>query len=119
VAEPWYDPNTFGAWFGAIGGGVGGSLGGVWGSLIGVFAPRGKGRALLLGIGWAFVGVGVLSLALGLYALAAGQPYGIWYGPCLMGILFIVVIGGLMPVAYKRYAEAEARRLEAEQFRGS
>lgn len=33
MAEPWFDPNTFGAYFGGIGGGVGGTLLGVLGGL--------------------------------------------------------------------------------------
>jgi hypothetical protein len=117
MATPWFDENTFGALVGSIGGGGGGSLGGLWGAAIGAFAPQGKGRAVLVPIGWAFIAVGVLSLTFGLYALIAGQPYGIWYAPVLIGAVFIVVIGGLMPVVYHRYAEAEARRMQAEEFR--
>jgi hypothetical protein len=119
MAEPWFDENMFGALWGSIGGGVGGSLGGLWGALVGTLAPRGKGRAWLIPIGWTFVAAGVLSLAIGLYALADGQPYGIWYGPLLTGVALTIVIGCLMPVVYKRYAEAEARRVQAEEFRGS
>jgi hypothetical protein len=118
MSQPWFDENMFGALWGSIVGGGGGTLGGLWGALIGTLAPRGKGRAWLIGIGWVFVGLGVLSLAFGLYALAAGQPYGIWYGPLLTGVMFTVVIGCLLPVVYKRYAEAEARRVQAEEFRG-
>ena len=118
MAEPWFDQNTFGALWGAIIGGVGGTLGGLWGALVGTMAPRGKGRAWIIPIGWGFAGLGVLSLAFGLYALVVGQPYGIWYGPVLTGVIFAGVVGGLMPVVYKRYADADARRLQAEQFRG-
>jgi hypothetical protein len=117
VAEPWFDPNTFGAWFGTIGGGVGGPLGGLWGGLAGRLAPQGKGRAWVLGIGWGFFGAGVLLLAAGVYALVAGQPYGIWYGPCLIGGLFTLLFGILTPVVRHRYDEAEQRRLQAEDFR--
>src|SRR5205807_1040408 len=118
MAQPWFDELTFGVWVGALGGSVAGGLGGLWGAMIGIFAPRGKGRAVLIPIGWCFVTAGVLSLAFGLYALAAGQPYGIWYGPVLLGGIMTVVIGSLLPVVYKRYAEAEARRVQAEEFRG-
>jgi H+/Cl- antiporter ClcA len=118
MAEPWFDEITFGILVGAVGGGVGGTLAGLWGGLVGMFAPRGKGRAWLIAIGWGFVGLGVVSLAFGLCALAAGQPYGIWYPSCMVGAILGGVVGGLMPVVYKRYAEAEARRLQAEEFRG-
>jgi hypothetical protein len=118
MSQPWFDENLFGALWGGIGGGVGGSLGGLWGALVGILAPRGKGRGWVIPIGWAFFGLGLLSLAFGLYALVNGQPHGIWYGPVLTGVIFAVLIGCLMPVVYRRYAEAEARRLQAEEFRG-
>jgi hypothetical protein len=118
MSQPWFDENTFGALWGCIGGGGGGTLGGLWGGLVGTFAPRGKGRAVLIPIGWTFVGLGTVSLAFGLYALAVGQPYGIWYGPVLTGGLFVVLFSLLLPVVYRRYAEAEARRVQAEEFRG-
>jgi hypothetical protein len=89
----------------------------VWGALAGTLAPRGKGRAVVLGLGWLFVVVGVSQLVFGLYALAAGQPYGIWYGPCLVGVIIPLVVGGLLPVVRRRYAEAEGRRMQAEGFR--
>jgi hypothetical protein len=119
MSAPWFDENLFGAMVGGIGGGVGGLLGGTWGALVGTLAPKGKGRAWVIPIGWCFVAIGVLSLAFGLYALVAGQPYGIWYAPCLLGVVLAGVTGGLMPVVYKRYAEADARKLQAEEFRAS
>ena len=115
--EPWWDVNTFGALYGSIAGGGLGTLGGLWGALGGVLAPKGKGRAVVLGLGWLLFAVGVSQLAFGLYALAAGQPYGIWYGPCLTGVIIPVVVGSLIPVVRKRYAEAEDRRMQAEGFR--
>src|SRR5438270_155864 len=61
---------------------------------------------------------GVLLLCVGLYALLDGQPYGIWYPLTLAGGLLALICGVLTPIVRKRYAEAEARRLTAEQFRG-
>jgi hypothetical protein len=118
MSQPWFDEITFGVLVGGVGGGLIGTLGGLWGGLVGMLAPRGKGRVVLIPIGWAFVGLGVLAVAFSLCALVAGQPYGIWYSPLLAGVLLAGVIGCLMPVVYKRYAEAEARRLQAEEFRG-
>src|SRR5438270_657046 len=118
MAEPWFDEITFGILVGAVGGGLGGTLAGLWGGLVETLAARGKGRAVLIPIGWAFVGLGTVALAFGLCALVAGQPYGIWYPPLLGGPIIAVVVGALMPVVYKRYAEAEARRVQAEEFRG-
>src|SRR5581483_5756789 len=98
MAAPWFDELTFGVWVGGLGGGLLGTFAGIWGGLVGTFAPKGKGRAVLIPIGWGFVGLGVLSLAFGLAALLAGQPYGIWYPPLLGGPLLAVVVGCLMPV---------------------
>jgi len=117
MAEPWFDENMFGALFGAIGGGLGGTLIGLWGATVGACAPRGKGREWIIPIGWSFLALGVVTLGFGLYALLLGQPYGIWFGPTLAGALAISLMCAIMPNVYRRYAEAEARKLQAEQFR--
>lgn len=117
MAEPWFDPNVFGPWFGAIGGGLGGTLGGIWGALVGTLAPRGRAKRLVVGLGWLILTAGVACLGLGLYALISGQPYAIWYPPFLIGILIPSVVGGLLPVVYLRYRQADERRLQAENFR--
>lgn len=119
MATPWFDPNQFGALFGAIGGGVGGTLGGLLGAAAGMLAPKGKGRTLVLGGMFALIGVGLASLGFGVAALAMGQPYGIWYPPTLLGLIFAIVPGSLIPVVRTRYGEAESRRIEAEGLRSS
>jgi hypothetical protein len=118
MSEPWFEPNTFGAYAGAILGGGGGSLAGIWGALAGALAPKGKAKPLILGMGVAIAAAGAIMAGIGLYAWIAGQPYGIWYPLLLAGAVLMFVCGGLVPVVRKRYAEAEARRLTAEQFRG-
>ncbi len=117
MAAPWFDPNTFGMWFGSIAGGVGGSLGGILGALAGMLAPRGKGRPVVMGGFVVFLALGLASLAFGVVAIVNGQPYGIWYPPSLLGLILTLVMGGLLPVVRKRYAEAEARRLDASGIR--
>lgn len=119
MSEPWYDPNMFGALFGSIVGGGGGSLAGILGALAGTLAPRGIGRPWILGAMWCFVAVGIALFGLGLYALLMGQPFGIWYGPLLSGVIFTIVVGCLIPVVRMRYRQAEERRLQAEGLRGS
>lgn len=112
---PWFDdPNRFGALFGAIVGGGGGALGGILGALAGLLAPRGKAKRMVIGGFVLFVSVGVIFLAAGLYALASGQPYSIFYPLLLCGAIFCFVLGGLLPVVLKRYREAE-RRLSASE----
>jgi hypothetical protein len=63
------------------------------------------------------VALGVGLVGFGLYALAVGQPFGIWFFPTFIGVIFVAVMGGLLPVVQLRYAQAEARRLEAEGLR--
>jgi hypothetical protein len=65
----------------------------------------------------ALMALGVASLGLGAYALACGQPYGIWYPPLLLGVIFTLVIGVNLPIVRRRYAEAEARKMEADAIR--
>ncbi|KAA3608716.1 MAG: hypothetical protein DWQ01_11470 [Planctomycetota bacterium] len=117
AAEPWFDPNTFGAWFGAIGGGVGGSLIGIFGAMAGVLAPKGKGRTLVLGGMAAFAILGVAILGIGLTALFSGQPYGIWYPMVLAGAIIAIVCLAVRPGIAKVYRQAEQRRIDAESLR--
>ena len=119
MEQPWFNPNLFGTYFGVIAGGGFGILGGTLGTLAGILGPRGKGRRLVLGAMAALVGLSVVSFGFGLVALLFGQPYGIWFGPLLLGIILGVVEGTLIQVVRRRYDEAEQRRLEAEGIRGS
>jgi hypothetical protein len=119
MAEPWFEPNHFGAWYGVIAGGVGGTLLGILGGLMGTLGPRGIGRSWILGSMYFFVSLGIAQLVFGFYALFAGQPWGIWYGPVGAGAVYTIVIGGLIPLGYWGYRQAEERRLEAEALRKS
>lgn len=119
MPEPWFDPNTFGAWYGSIAGGVGGTIGGLLGAAAGSLAPKGIGRSWILGAMTLMVTLGISQLAFGAYAWMVGQPYGIWYGPLLCGFIFTLVIGGLIPVVRQRYREAEERRIEAAGLRSA
>jgi hypothetical protein len=120
MTQPWFEPNLFGALYGGIAGGGGGALIGIFGGLIGsVLAPRAIGRRWVLG-GMGFVVLlGLAQLGFGLYALLAGQPYGIWFPPTLCGVIYAAVVGSLIPVIRRCYAEAEARRMDAEAIRHS
>jgi hypothetical protein len=106
MAEPWFDAIRWG-W---LPGTLLGVLGGLWGSLAGVLAPQGKARFLVLGLGWLFLGMSLVLLAAGLTALASGQPYGVWYGLGLAGVIGTVVLGCLLPISRNRYREAKERR---------
>jgi hypothetical protein len=119
MVQPWFEPNEFGAWYGTIAGSGAGLLGGVVGTLAGVMGPRGIGRKWILGLMYGGVALGLLQLLFGIYALLAGQPWGIWYGPVLCGAMPTIVFGALTPVVRLRYRQAEERRVEAEGLRKS
>lgn len=119
MAEPWFDPNTFGALFGSIVGGGGGTLCGLWGAAAGTCAQRGVGRAWVIGAGWVLALAGAAIAGFGLFALASGQPFHIWFWPVQTGALLALLMGLLMPVPRKRFDEAEMRRLAAEEVRTS
>jgi hypothetical protein len=119
MTEPWFDPIRFGVLYGAIGGSALGVLGGVLGAASGYLAPRGRGRGVILGAFTILLIVGLLHLVVGIYAFISGQPYSIWYPLVLIGVILTAVMGGLLPVVRKRYAEAEARRVNAAVLRQS
>jgi hypothetical protein len=114
-AEPWVDPKLM-VLIGSIGGGVVG----LWGAAIGTagsfLVPRGKGKALVMTALVAGVGVGVLALLFALAALAAGQPYAVWY-PCLpLGVLLSVLGTVFAIIIHNRYRQVELRRMQADEL---
>jgi MFS family permease len=119
VSEPWFDEQAFGMWFGAIGGGVGGALLGCLGALAGMLIPRGRGRGLVMGGLSVYLLLGVAMIGFGVTALMLGQPYGIWYGPMLEGVLFTVLCCVFLPLTRSLYRQSEQRRIDAEGLRHS
>ena len=107
--EPWFDANLY-AWIPGTSVGI---IGGVLGSLAGVFAPRGRAKSLVLSGHLLMIVVSAILLIAGVVAFVQGQPYGVWYGLGLPGLIGMIVFGALYPVVLKRYREAEARRLTA------
>ena len=112
MTEQWFDANLY-AW---IPGTFLGVVGGILGSLGGTLAPRGKAKRLVIGLYGLAIFVSAILLIAGVVALIQGQPYGVWYGLGLPGLLGIVVLGALLPVLLKRYREAEERRLVAQDI---
>jgi predicted outer membrane lipoprotein len=109
MSQPWFDPMLF-SW---IPGTLLGVAGGILGPMAGVLAPRGKAKGLVLG---SFAIVLLICLALliaGIAGLASGQPYGVWYGLGLPGLIGLIVIGSLFPVVRLRYQQAEERKIAA------
>lgn len=110
--EPWFDANQY-AW---IPGTVLGVVGGVLGSAIGVLAPQGKCRGLVMGLIGVVMAAGVLLLIAGVAALLLKQPYGVWYGLLLPGLMIPLLLGFLLPVVRRRYQEAELRKSAARDL---
>jgi uncharacterized membrane protein len=110
--EPWFDP-AYWAW---LPGTAFGLLAGCWGGLAGWLAPQGRGRKLVLGAGWALFGAALLLLFGSLRGYLAAQPYGVWYGLGLPGLLGVILLPSLLPLVYRRYHESELRRMQAENL---
>ncbi len=112
MTEPWFDANQY-AW---IPGTALGVLGGTWGTLVGILAPRGKGKPLIIGLWGLLMAYSLVLLITGVFALTQNQPYGIWYGLAFPGLLGLVLLGSLSYVMRLRYRQAEAQRLQAKDF---
>ncbi len=110
--EPWFNPNLY-AW---IPGTLLGVLGGLWGSLVGVLAPQGKAKPFVLGSLVLLLAACAACLTLGVLAILEHQPYGVWYGLLLPGVIGLGVLGPLTPVALMRYREAENRKMQARDL---
>lgn len=112
MTQPWFDPNLY-SW---IPGTALGCAAGLLGGLTGWLAPQGKARRPIVR-SWIALWVGCwVLLAAGFLALAQHQPYGIWYGLLLPGVIGTAVLGGNLPVILKRYREVELRRLAAKDL---
>lgn len=108
--DPWFDPMLW-SW---VPGTVLGVTSGILGAVGGMLAPQGKAKGLVLGTYGFVMVVCVLLLVLGIVALCSGQPYGVWYGLGLPGLVGTFVLGGLLPVIKLRYREAEERKMLAQ-----
>ena len=109
--EPWFHPG----WLGLLGGIVG-TLGGLVGTLAGIFIPKGKAKKLVLGVNTFAFAVGLISLVVGIIAYFSGQPYGIWYGFGLCGLLCISLFGPLFFVFRHEYRKVELRKSMSEDL---
>lgn len=116
TTEPWFDGPTAGL-IGGIGGSVLGVMGGVFGSLCSWLIPKGRGKALLLGMTVAMAVLGVACLLAAATALATGQPFAVWYTFLLPGFLLTILGGVFFFVLRKRFRDVELRKMHAEELR--
>jgi hypothetical protein len=110
--EPWYDASLYG-W---LPGTILGCLCGVWGGTAGSLVPRGRWKMLILGGAWLLLAYSAVLLALGALAYLTGQPFGIWYGLGMGGLIGLGVIAGNLPTVYRGYREAEERGMKAHDL---
>ena len=113
---PWWTSQQAGL-IGGIAGSVVGVLGGIAGTLAGTLAPRGKARGFVMGLFVSMLAAGIVTLAVGIVAVAIGQPYAVWYPLVLLGGIMSIVTASILPGVRMRYRQAEARRLEAAELR--
>jgi len=104
----WWSDRT-----GGLIGGLGGTIFGCLAALVGVLGGLGKARRLVTSLLAACCLFGVAGLAVGVAALASGQPYGVYYPLLLGGGILSVICGVLIPVLLRRYAELELRKIQA------
>lgn len=111
MIEPWF-PEHYAWIFGASIG----VLGGIVGTMVGCLAPMGKAKTLVYAVYWFALVASVACLILGIAALIAGQPYGVWYGLALAGFIGSLVFGiNYFTMAYA-YRAAENRKMAAQNL---
>lgn len=114
----WWTPAQAGI-IGAIVGGGGGTLLGLLGAAAGVLVPRNKGHAWIPPLFLAVGILGVLALAVGVVALAQGQPWHVWMIPVQIGLLAAILGFVLRMVIMRVYTHHEHRRLDAAALRNA
>jgi hypothetical protein len=112
VDGEWFNVRT-GVYFNSFGGGFWGCYGALFGCLAGFLVPRGKGRRLLMGMIILAVLAGIVHLTVGMTALLVGQPYHVWYGFMLLGVILLFVFPGVSWGIRRAYIQAEQRRMQA------
>ena len=108
AAGGWWDDRTGGLVGAVLGSGIG-----LLGAAIGSLCSLGRARRLVGALLAAAIGIGALTAALGLAALATGQPYPVYY-PLLLGGGIALALGlGAKHSVRRRYEELELRRMHA------
>ena len=84
--------------------------------IIGVLAPKGKGRTLVMGVHLGLLLSCCGLLGIGVAAFVAGQPWGVWYWLGFPGLLGVVTFGPLTWVVRWQYTQAELRKSMGEDL---
>ncbi len=112
MSEPWFDAIRY-SW---LPGTLLGVAGGVMGTLMGTLAPLGRGRVFLTGVMWTTTGVCAVLFCAGVAGLLMGQPFGVWYGLGLPGLLGTMIFGILTPLTSRVYQMVEQRKITAKDI---
>ncbi len=111
--EPWI--NNIGM-VGDILSSIMGLLGVVDVTLALVFIPKGKANKLVLGVNTLAFALAFISLILGIIAYLSGQPYSIWDGFGLSGLLGTIFFGMFFFAICSEYRKAELRKAMSEDL---
>jgi len=98
AGNQWWSGRQAG-WIGGIAGGLFGCLG----AMVGVLGGRTKARRLVFALLGAMVATGLAGLVAGAAALAASQPYEVYYPLLLVGVLLAAIPLGMWRTLRKRY----------------
>ncbi len=112
MTEQWFDPARY-AW---VPGTAYAVLAVVVAGLVGYFAPKGRARQFIVRIWLTLWALAVALLVAGLVAKLEGQPWAIWYGLGLPGLVGTLVVGLNTLVILKTYRQVEQRRLAAKDL---
>lgn len=106
---PWFDPNL--SW---IPGTLLGIISGLFGALVGTLMPLSRIKKKRIGIRFIQVTYlllltfSALMLILGGVALIAGQPYEVWYGLGLTGVIGSLIFGSIYSLIFRLPKQMEA-----------
>ncbi len=110
-------PGWWTARTGALIGLIGGTIFGLLGGLIGALGGMGKARCFVLTLTATLVGLGIVSLVIGVIAVVFGQPHAVCFPLLLLGIILTAVCGGNLPSLRRRYEQIELRKMAAMDSR--
>lgn len=103
MTQPWFDPNQY-AWIpGTVFGIVAVALGAVAAWLV----PKGRAKEYVVRAWVSLLAVAIILFIAGITALSKSQPWGVWYGLLLPGIIGTVVLSGNLLVILKKYREVK------------
>lgn len=91
-----------------------GLIGGLAGTVIGILSSRRTSRRAVMTTMTSVLALGICLLGAGIAAILLKQPYAVWYPLLLGGAIFTVVMGAMLPVMRRRFADRELRRMQAE-----